>query len=333
MKMLKVLLVGTFIRIFCHISVHTIFPELLESDGLKAALFDPWYSLSEIKERCHLSRLSVEGNLRNSSSMHHKILDNTPVMLWAFVDEQFVSNGRDESLDLLFVGLSILIDLLIAVQFFRIAHNTVNDMNRDKEWELNVEPWMNPRIHPDHPWIFGLKFGTKYESDEQNNEINHACQEGNNNFSHTNKDHTSNSHIQMSTKVEKETILEISDIPRMCFIFYYLNPISILVSSTDPTLQGVQYLLLLSAFQEITSNFHSSTLSKVFRATFFLAVLTCLDMYYVVFLSPLIWCCRQKNYSDLKKCIGSKSSTNYHGKCAIYPLESHICLHYSLSLL
>ena len=322
MNVLRVFLVGTFIRILYQtisISLHAIFPELLVfSDGLKAALLDPWYSLSTIKERCHLSSLYIKGNLSSisSSTTHYEFLDKKPVMLWAFMDELlFRSNGNkeDKSLDIiLFIGLSILMDVLIAIQLFRIAHNVINDMNLDKEWELNLEPWMNPRIHPDHAWIFGLnKFGTKYQiDDEQNNQKNHACQEkGNNNSSHMNGAHRTNDETEMSTKIQKETILEISDIPRICFILYYLNPISILVSSTDPTLQGVQYLLLLSAFQEITSYSHPSSLSKFVKATFFLAVLTYLDIYYIVFLSPLIWCCRQKHYSDSKKCIGSKSST------------------------
>lgn len=309
MKLREILLTGTLIRLCYHLSLQSIFLELKQCHSLKAVLLDPWYTLPHFREICHLSRLQLDGQL--GVPMQNG-LRTKPVFLFAFID-RIMPSEESRSMDELFILLSIIIDLLIALQLYRLANNITNAQHLDKQWEFDLERQMNPRIHPTHAWMFDLNFGADFQED--GNKIDNECKsDGETTYKDIHKA------IDDDTpKTEKKPMLTNSAMPLGCCILYYLNPMSILASSSYPTFQGVQYLLLLSIFHQITSRYCSTDkksiqqsldMSILFKATFCLALLTYIDIYYVTFLSPLIWCIRQNHCSTkVKQQIACKFSS------------------------
>ncbi len=298
MKISRVLTVGTLIRICFHLSLHIIFPEVKQCHGLKAVLIDPWYSLTQLKETSYLSRLYVEGHLNINSQGQ---LEAVPVFLFSFFDKTILHKDH-ELLELIgFTLVTILIDLLVALQIFRWTKNVIESKTLEKNWEVELEKHMNPRIHPNFAHMFGLKFGTQFIT--QQNDVNDS--------SNPNGDSRGEEKSNLEVTA-KNTFMRLPDIPSTCCILYFLNPISILASSTEPTFQGLQYLLLLSAFEQITKKSNEEDRVKIIRqwnvflATFSLALLTYIDIYYIIFLSPMIWYVKQNQRLRARQQIGSK---------------------------
>ena len=193
-----------------------------------------------------------------------------PIMLLAFIDRILETISKFVSLNAIFALVAILIDLMTTIQLYRLAQNLTNTIAVDVIWEQKMEEMMNPLIHPKHAWIFGKRFGTKYEVKSEKAD-------------------------SVAESEKYQAILTISDIPQLCCALYYLNPVTVLATSMFPSFQGVQYLLLVSIFQQITSaQNESATVARLrlFISGFLLAVLTHFEVYCFTYISPLIWCIR-----------------------------------------
>ncbi len=275
------------------------------------------------------------------------------MVLLGFIDSIFEKVQTlvpdDRMFDVLFVILTIVIDILTSVQLYRLARNVMIEIHTqtvDDQWEQNLEQKMNPLIHPKYAWLIGgLEFGNKYKGGSGGNDIGNG---GNGNINNANvsdcdRDYSSpnssasdqpttnrrgQAQAQEQEQGQGQALLNISNVPMLCsMVFYFLNPITILATSIFPTFQGLQYLLLVSAFQEATSAPLTATptatsttsmpipvlRSKVLVSTCLLAILAYFELHHVIFLSPLIGCIRHVSLGnsiraniDTKQVIGCK---------------------------
>ncbi len=281
--------------------------------SIQAVLIDPFYTWSNIRETCHLSNLYLNGILTLQSNYDDVQFSKKPILLYAFIDKIIDTIGSivPFDLDIVFVIGSIIIDLLTTIQLFHLSINALKIIDSkndilDQQWEQKMERFMHPRIHPPFAFIFGMKFGNDFQQDDDDDidETSATANDGNTNKTSTTtptgkEESEINNELDEIENMSKEPLCNVSDIPILSSTIYYLNPINILATSTFPTLQGIQYLLLITAFQQVTSlsidknKFHQRRL-KIVKSTLCLAILTNIELHYIVFLSPLVWCA--KNY-------------------------------------
>jgi len=320
MSLARILQIGTVIRLItatCFLLVcyqynnnNFVGDVTMHFKSIQALLIDPFYSLVNLREHCHLSRMYSDGLVTLTSSsvpLDSNFVLMKPVYLFTLMDRamnHLISRITMIPFTVLFIAITIFIDLLTAIQLYRLAKNVISFTTFEHKWEQRLERIMNPRIHPEYSWsLFGERFGTDFQDDE-NRHIE----------SISDNEETVNDTENNSTN---EPICSITDIPQLCCILYYINPITILATSTFPTFQGIQYLLLITAFQLITSTSHRRSTSThreitgqkirpIIKSTFCLALLTNVELYYIIFVSPLIWCTRNytiaKNKRSMMQC-------------------------------
>jgi hypothetical protein len=296
----NVLISGTVIRVIVSVLSNTLFfNELMQCHSLKSILIDPLYSMSHFRESCHLSRLYMEGLFSVSSNSANAAFTLKPVLLLALIDRLLEMISRIISLNVFFALMTIFIDLVTTIQLYRLMVIAINTTNVDKQWEQKIEQFMNPRIHPTFAWVFGEKFGTRFVPKKTDDPT-------------TIYENLSKSDLsRMESLRLKQAIWNITDVPQLCCIIYYLNPISILTTSIYPSFQGLQYLLLVSMFQQLMSSStceknNNEMLSNVLKSTIILSLLTCFETHYIVFLPPLIWQIRQLRRKDSDQLIQCK---------------------------
>jgi hypothetical protein len=314
----KMLISGTVIRLAISLSKYTL--NILDTNkgimmlydkSIQAVLIDPFYSLTNVREVCHLSKLYVNGLLTLQSHCDDAQFRKQPILIYAFLDKVMdtIASIVPWDLDIVFVIGSIIIDLLTAIKLFHLANDALriyskNGIVDQLLWEQKLERFMHPRIHPPFAFIFGMEFGNDFQED--GDDIDQPS--GNTNA--TNSPTTTSSSGKESEKnndideiiehVVKEPLCTLSDIPLLCSTLYYLNPINILATSAYASFQVIQSLLLVTAFQQVTSltidkEFHQQIL-MIIKSSLCLAILTNLELHHIVFLSPLVWC--TKNYSS-----------------------------------
>lgn len=324
------LISGTIIRLTISLSLHHCYKMynngiMMYYKSVQAVLIDPFYTLSNIRETCHLSNLYLNGILTLQSQYNDLQFRKKPILLYAFIDKIFIAINTigsivpwDLDINIVFVIGSILIDLLLTMQLFHLAINALKIIDSkndivDQQWEQKLERFMHPRIHPPFAFIFGMKFGDDFQQDDDDDidEKSATANNGNTNTSTTTPIYTSKEESEKNNELDeieninmsKEPLCKLSDIPILCSTLYYLNPINILATSTFPSFQGIQYLLLITAFQQVTSlsidkdESHQRRL-KIIKSTLCLAILTNIELHYIVFLPPLLCCA--KNYYSLR---------------------------------
>ena len=254
------------------------------------------------------------------SSVGESRIDLTGLLLIIVID------GMENMipLNVMFGIITILIDILTVAQLFRLAVNVTTGTTTDKIWEENMERFMNPRIHPDFAWVFGVRFCHDFQKSDLDSNSN-SNGNGNSNDNDMNaksatietacpesKDNNNNTlsgnddQRDKKQQQQRQPIVKLSDIPQLCSIIYYLNPITILSTSIFPSFQGIQYLLLVTIFQQVTVTAKSENQMKpkqLLQSTFFLAILSYFEFFYVIFLVPLFFWCTRNNY-----CIGNERS-------------------------
>mmetsp|Transcript_14085 Transcript_14085/g.15917 ORF Transcript_14085/g.15917 Transcript_14085/m.15917 type:complete len:505 (+) Transcript_14085:138-1652(+) len=288
----NVLILGTgsrFIFFLLNNFLHDTLAKFTQCNGLQSLLLDPRYSLSYFRELCHLSGIYMEGSL--SIHSNNSQLSTQPTLLLAHTDKVLSTVSSMISLECILSLFTIFIEFLITVQIFRLVRNIVTTNNSaDIEWEQRLEQKMNPLIHPENCWLFGLEFGKEFEDKSG---ISASSTE------------KLESDILDVIK-ERNSICKISELPQLCSMIYYLNPITIIASSNGiPSFQGLQYLLLISAFQHVSSiqNFKRLNINEfqpVIVSTLFLAMLTYMELYNIVFLCPLV-CYLQRSKRKMTK--------------------------------
>lgn len=297
-RLTKGILVGTLLRLgLLILQRSTSLSKYVESPALQSALFNPLYTLSHLREGHFLTQLTKEGTVmapnepgRNFGftfqpsrvSFFHSV---SPLLL-ALVDPLLSKVQSEYRQDLILTMAMILIDALVALQLYYLAQNVMGMTYKANERELLLEKYMNPVIEPPNAWIFGMEFGTAFVPEEKEIETNES--ESSNNG--------------------KEPFITVSQIPELCSLLYFLNPITVCAAATTKSsLQGLFYLLLLSAFEEISQE--KPNLSK---ATLYLAILANIELYTIVYLIPLILLLeRVRRDKTLKQCITGTSASFY----------------------
>jgi len=255
----------------------------LQSPALQSALSKYTYTLQHLREGYFLSNLTPDGTVINSNNknttksrqrraygnIYHSSNRNiffrqsnvivSPLLLLALVDPLF-STVESQTMQNFICGIAMLIvDIITAVQIYHLAKNVLfasssassslkTTTDRDSsnsgieenmyhtaiEWEQSLERKMSPKLRPHKAWISGIDFGSEVAAN-------------------TNTSTTQTNPSTATTEMRKE-ILNINDIPSLCSIFYYCNPISILTNGCGVgSMQGLYPLLLVSALREITT--------------------------------------------------------------------------------
>jgi len=319
----------------------------LKSSGLKSILSNPIHTLDHMREGVFLSKLTPSGSFLSTTTSTARSYANiymddrpttnhdrsaffhAPPLLLALVDPVLLTWIPSVGVqDLVFGILMMLVDLCTAIRLFQLARNVLkreemevgdgdagenDDADRAVEWELDLERKMDPSIRPDRAWVFGILFGADYGGD--GSVANNDTSTAGNGDEDDNDNSPSSSDIvaspSSSSSPPKEAILELSDIPRLCAIFYYCNPIFILANGCGAcSFHGLWYLLLVSALQELTTNTHihnnttndtttdtDSHMEKPTRrrsknnvpmAMLYLAIVSYVEIIHVIFLLPAI---------------------------------------------
>lgn len=302
---MKTLLIFTVIRISLLILTLLIPDKVIDGTlglGLQSILFNPVYTLTHLRDGHFLSFLRDEaiqdlGEYSNIYQLDTAVFFRTPPLVLSLVHPLL---SWAESLviqNVIFSILMIIIDLFIALTLKKLAANILFFKSAVVDWEQQLEPKMNSRIHPSRAWVLGSVFGENYDATIEDTSVKLQV------------DSTTTEH---PVKKNEITILHISDIPDVCAILYYCNPISIIASSGVAgmtSLQGLWYLLFILAFTEITRPCKSLEKSvsngpNVPKSMFYLALVSYVEINHIVYLVPMILLAiQQSNSSDTKKII------------------------------
>ena len=288
---LKGILIGTVFRIgLLILQRSTELSKYVESPPLLSALFNPLYTLSHLREGHLLTKLTTEGTLLTSDdprrnfgfafqSSNVSFFHSVSPLVLAFVDPLFSTVQSHSNQDLIFTIAMMIVDILVAFKLLCLAQNVFGMKHKSKERELLLEQYMNPLIQPPMSWIFsGMEFGSAFVPQEKEG--------GEKEFT-----------VQT---IAREPLIDSSQLPEISALFYFLNPISIIATATTKSsLQGVWFLLLLSAFEEV-----SREKPNISKATLCLALLSNVELYSIVYLIPLILLLdRVRRDKTLKQCI------------------------------
>ena len=343
MNVQNVLIFGTAIRliicILCTRNVSSSSNEIRmygsSMKRIEAILIDPLYSLSQFREMCYLSRLYMNGMLHfsnggSSTGLAAAQWMTKPSSILALMDRLLAVIEDIIPLNVMFGIITILIDVGLTIQLFRLAGNVITCTTTDKVWEANLERFMNPRIHPNLAWVFGVRFGQDFKksdldsnSNTDDNDMNTESTTIKTTLQEKNGNHNKTSSDNDEKQQQRQPIINLSDVPQLCTIIYYLNPLTILSTSIFPSFQGVQYLLLVTIFQQVTTAIKSDAkkiqrlpLFVLLRCTCFLAILTYFEFYYVIFLAPLFfWCTRNNHYIGDERTNTGNKTNQQHQNC------------------
>jgi len=331
--------------------------QYIKSAGLRSVLSNPTHTLDHMREGFFLSKVTPNGSLviindndndnptdfvngSNSQTYAHIYMEgpqskqnnrsaffHAPPLLLALVDPVLLTWIPSPVIqDLVFALLMMLVDLFTAVRLFQLATNLLSaesssctdsdvgeagdsDTDTDTmiEWEINLEQKMDPLIQPNFAWVFGLFFPNDIGDDVVADTKSPASSD---------------------VVSKKEAIVELSDIPKLCAIFYYCNPISILANGGGAcSFHGLWHLLLVSTLQELTATKSETTHSgnckvsqwststrqpsknNVPLAMLYFAMIFHVEINHIVFLLPMILITnRQLGYDRLVHssvgCIG-----------------------------
>jgi len=212
----------------------------------------------------------------NRSAFFH-----APPLLLALVDPVLLAWIPSATIqDFIFELVMMFVDLFTAIRLFQLARNVLSsesllsskfisngsangtkkgdedDAGDDTDeqdvvmqWEIGLEQKMDPSIQPKRAWVFGISFNTNDDEDMSS--------------TITKEDKNPPSSDVVTTcppPPKREAILELADIPQVCAIFYYCNPISILTNCcTACSFHGLWHLLVVSALQELTNTTATTT--------------------------------------------------------------------------
>jgi len=234
-----VILVGTILRLglFFDTIGPAILPKYTQCAALQSILFDPKYTLENLKETIFVSKHMSDGG-------------NSHPLIFAVLDKLITKLPQDFDHDLAFSILALLIDLAIACQLYRLAKVFIETQTEHMKWEQETEQNMNAKIYPIKPsrtYLFGLRF------DDDNQAF--------------------------------PTLFATANIPALCAMVYYFNPITILASANGvASIQGLWILLLVSTLMQAGKG-------NAPLAGLYLAILCHVDIYNIIFVIPsaLLW--------------------------------------------
>ena len=239
--------------------------DLLYSPALASALINPLYTMEHVREGIFL--LNRPGAAAGAGSGGWNLLDaayegsvfHLPPIILALFRPLFHVIQSKLTQDIVVGILLVFVDLLVAIAIHDLALFATFGDDANSKREARLEQIMDDKIRPKRAWIFGLNARSQENQTEQ--------------------------------KIQ-DPFVEMSDMPQICCLMYYCNPIAILATSCThaPSFQGVIYMFLLIAIRESMAISAVGTKRRALRSTVFLAFASYFELYYVVYLLPMaIW--------------------------------------------
>ena len=174
--------------------------------------------------------------------------------------------------EILIGTLIVFVDLVVAILIYQVTVFATcgNDINTEREAEL--ERKMDDKIRPKRAWIFGSDVAqSKNKSTEE---------------------------------IIQEPLVLMADLPQVCCLMYFCNPIAILVSSctSSPSFQGMLNMFILLAVRISMASNVAKAKWRALLSSLSLALAAYIEPYHVVYLIPMaIWMSRSNDGSQLNK--------------------------------
>ena len=258
--------------------VPSIITAQLNSPPITSALINPLYTVRHLREGNFLLDLSsTQTQVNNTPPDIGMTLDHAydgmvfhlpPLMLLVF-RPLFATIQSRYLQDLVIGAIFVVIDLAVALCLYDICRGILLNNTARSEREIKLEADMNDKIRPKRAWIFGIDPREKDAS---------------------------------SGKDVQPAVVTISDLPQLCCLLYYCNPIAIVAScgSKAQSLQSLLYLFLLLGVREavVATNMTKTSSYKggkhrakiAFAAASYLALASYVELYSFVYLVPIsIW--------------------------------------------
>uniref|UniRef100_A0A7S4RJG0 GPI transamidase subunit PIG-U n=2 Tax=Ditylum brightwellii TaxID=49249 RepID=A0A7S4RJG0_9STRA len=264
------LVIFTSIRLFLvlNIGIPNGLSFYLNNTAWKSALVDPLYTLRHLREGqslLNLYTITSSGGGTFDTAYTGRLFHLPPMILALFQPILFLESTYVQNV--CFGLLLMMVDLAIAFCLYDIGCKVLVYVKHDDVflWERDLEKKMHFTIHPKRAWLFG---GTEFMSSSSSSEK--EKQEGKNTEGQLEEMNEINT--ISSNKVSNKTpdppahdnqhkpkeddipdpIMSIHDLPQMCALVYYCNPIPILASCGNESFsfQNICYLFLLLALRE-----------------------------------------------------------------------------------
>lgn len=241
--------------------------DLLYSPALASALINPLYTVEHVREGIFLlnrpgaaaSAAAGAGGWNLLDAAYEGSFFHLPPIILALFRPLFHAIQSKLTQDIVVGIMLVFVDLLVAIAIHDLAFYATFGDDTNSKREARLEQIMDDKIRPRRAWIFGLDARSQENQTEQ--------------------------------KIQ-DPFVEMSDMPQICCLMYYCNPIAILATSCthSPSFQGVIYMFLLIAIRESMAISTVGTKRRALRSTAFLAFASYFEPYNVVYLLPIaIW--------------------------------------------
>mmetsp|Transcript_7147 Transcript_7147/g.10249 ORF Transcript_7147/g.10249 Transcript_7147/m.10249 type:complete len:552 (+) Transcript_7147:111-1766(+) len=313
----------------------------LRGEALSSTLVNPIYSLSHLREGKFLIQNHSFGShngkkhcgsrcSRSYANVYRKenvtFFHLPPLVLAMF--EPFLIFIHDDWQHFLLSLFMTVIDLVLALKlhdlvsrFMSLNSYTSSTNIREEALQQHMDPRIQPKntcllFEPLYPTVRGESISNQVSDSPDTTKlvktpiINGEQAKTNENIP-----------VEEQKKVE-QVVHNVSTVPKICAIFYFANPISIVVCSSGIcSIQGLCFFFLTSSLleacvgmkktrQKHDRNIKPMNIPNIPNATLFLAFATYCELFYFVFLVPLI--------SLVNKARGGKNLKKTISYCIIY---------------
>ena len=247
--------------------------DVLYSPALSSALINPLYTMEHLREGNFLLDRSGVGTTGLDAAYEGSVFHLPPIIL-ALFRPLFQAVEAKIMQEILIGTLIVIVDLVVAILIYQVTVFATcgNDVNTEREAELERE--MDDKIRPKRAWKFGLDVA---QSKDKSTE-----------------------------KIIQEPLVHMADLPQVCCLMYFCNPIAILVSSctSSPSLQGVLNMSILIAVRISMPSNVAGAKWRALLSTLSLALAVYVEPHHVVYLLPMaIWLSRSNDGNQLNKGI------------------------------
>jgi len=239
--------------------------DLLYSPALASVLINPLYTVEHLREGIFLLDRSGTAAASAAGAGGCNLLDaayegsvfHLPPIILAMFRPLFHAIQSKLMQDIIIGIMLVFVDLVVAIVIYDLAFFSISGNDANDKREARLERGMDDKIRPKRAWIFGLDARSQDKQVEQ--------------------------------KVQ-DPFVQMSDVPQICCLMYYCNPIAILATSCtfSPSFQGVIYVFLLIAIREAMATSAVGMKRSALLSTPLLAFASYFEPYSVVYLLPLV---------------------------------------------
>jgi phosphatidylinositol glycan class U len=234
---------------------------VLHSPALASVSINSLYTVEHLREGIFLldrsgAGAACAGLITVLDAAYEGSVFHLPPLILALFRPLFHATQSETMQDIIVGVMLVFADLVVAILVHYVTVFATCNINANAKREARLEQKMDDKIRPKRAWIFGLDTWEKKKSTEQG---------------------------------IKEPVVQMTDIPQLCCLMYYCNPVAILVASCapSPSFQGVINMFILIA---VRMSILSNTIGAKRRAilsTLSLAFAAYMEPYHVVYLIPV----------------------------------------------